>query len=376
MQIFDFMKRLNIILLAVVGLLAGLTACTSGKPSISGKIDGAENMTIFLDHVLPDGTNQELEKQEIGSDGKYAFTSETPFTQGIYRLRIGAEAVFFALEGTEAGVTITGPLANFKNFDMEVSGSPLAEEYIHTVRDLVLAGGSAEDTQKAVTAVTNPLVAMHMAQMIFRNDPTYLDLHRSIFERLRQQYADSDYTTYYATYLAKIEKTYARKVSQEKIQVGQEAPDIELPSPTGKIYKLSDLRGKVVLLDFWASWCGPCRKENPNVVAVYNKYKSQGFTVFSVSLDGLDERTIARFNGDQKQIDERMKMSREKWIQAIEADGLTWETHVSDLKKWDCYPASLYGVSSIPKTFLIDREGKIAKIETRGVLEEEVKKLL
>ncbi len=79
----------------------------------------------------------------------------------------------------------------------------------------------------------------------------------------------------------------------------------------------------------------------------------------------------------KSQIDERMQMSKDKWIQAIEADGLVpGETHVSDLKKWDCYPASLYGVSSIPKTFLIDREGKIAKIETRNVLEEEVLKLL
>ncbi len=117
---------------------------------------------------------------------------------------------------------------------------------------------------------------------------------------LRQQYPDSDYTTYYGTYLTKIEKTYARQVSMEKIQIGQEAPDIELPESLRERSKIVGSKGKVVLLDFWASWCGPCRKENPNVVAVYNKYKSKGFTVFSVSLDGLDERTIGRFNGDQK----------------------------------------------------------------------------
>ncbi len=370
------MKRVNMVLLVLIGLIAGTTACNSGKPSISGTIDGAQNVTIFLDMIKPDGASDVMNKVEIGADGKYQFESENPFKQGIYRLRIGAEAIFFALHGDEGSVTISGPLESFKNFDMQVSGSLLAEEYIHTVRDLVAAGGSVDDTQQAVKAVKDPLVAMHMAQMIFRNDPTFLDIHRDIFERLTKQYPDSEYTTYFGTYLTKIEKTYARQASMEKIQVGQEAPDIELPDPNGKMHKLSELRGSVVLLDFWASWCGPCRKENPNVVAIYNKYKSKGFTVFSVSLDGLDERTIARFNGDQKQIDDRMKMSKEMWVQAIAADGLSWSTHVSDLKKWDSSPASLYGVQSIPKTFLIDREGKIAKIETRGVLEEEILKLL
>lgn len=370
------MNRLNMILLVLIALITGAVACDSEKPGISGHIPGAENMTIFLDRIKPDGSNEVVGKVDMGTDARYAFQPERPYAQGIYRLRIGAEAIFFVLEGIESSVTINGPLAGFKNFDMEVTGSPSAEEYIYTIRDMVAAGGSAEATQKEIKEVKHPLVAMHMAQMIFRNDPTFLDIHRSIFERLRKEYPDSEYTDYYSIYLTKIEKTYARQQSLETIKVGQEAPEIELPDPNGKIRKLSDYRGQVVLLDFWASWCGPCRKENPNVVAIYNKYKSKGFTVFSVSLDGLDERTIARFNGDQSQIEQRMQMSKEKWVEAIAADQLSWEGHVSDLKKWDSYPASVYGVRSIPKTFLIDREGKIAKIDTRNVLEEELLKLL
>ncbi len=96
------------ILLALIGLLAGSTACNSGKPSISGTIDGAENMTIFLDLINPDGTNEVVDKAEIGPNGRFEIPSETPFNQGVYRFRIGAEAVFFALEGNERQVTLTG----------------------------------------------------------------------------------------------------------------------------------------------------------------------------------------------------------------------------------------------------------------------------
>ncbi len=138
-----------------------------------------------------------------------------------------------------------------------------------------------------------------------------------------------------------------------------------LPSPSGKVYALSDLKGKVVLLDFWASWCGPCRRENPNVVKIYKKYKDQGFTVFSVSLDGLDSRTKARFNSEEL-IQQQLEISKQRWIKAIEQDGLEWPYHVSDLKKWECAPARLYGVTSIPRTFLIDREGRIAAVNLRG----------
>ncbi len=128
------------------------------------------------------------------------------------------------------------------------------------------------------------------------------------------------------------------------IQVGSMAPDIAYANPDGKIMKLSDLRGKVVLLDFWASWCRPCRMENPNVVKLYNKYKDKGFDVYSYSLD-------------------RDKAS---WVAAIEKDGLVWPNHTSDLKGWQAEGAKPYKVRQIPTTFLIDREGKILVINPRG----------
>jgi thiol-disulfide isomerase/thioredoxin len=124
---------------------------------------------------------------------------------------------------------------------------------------------------------------------------------------------------------------------------GGEAPDIVMDNLEGESIKLSELRGNVVLIDFWASWCGPCRRENPNVVRVYNKYNDKGFEILGVSLD----------------------RTKDKWAAAIEKDGLTW-LHVSDLKGWQNEAAQLYGVRSIPHTVLLDREGKIIARNLRG----------
>lgn len=142
----------------------------------------------------------------------------------------------------------------------------------------------------------------------------------------------------------------------KKTQEGAEAPDFTQLDVNGKPVKLSDFRGKYVLLDFWASWCGPCRRENPNVVKAYQAYKDKGFTVLGVSLDK---------NGD-----------REKWLAAIEKDGLPW-TQVSDLKAWENEAAKLYEVNAIPMNFLIDPNGKIIAKYLRGAaLEETLEKVL
>lgn len=129
----------------------------------------------------------------------------------------------------------------------------------------------------------------------------------------------------------------------EGMAVGAEAPDIEASTPAGKTLKLSDFRGKVVMIDFWASWCRPCRMENPNVVKAYNKYHSKGFEILGVSLDD----------------------NKDKWEAAIQQDGLTWN-HISDLRGWQAQPAQVYGVNSIPATVLVDREGKILARNLRG----------
>ena len=140
-----------------------------------------------------------------------------------------------------------------------------------------------------------------------------------------------------------------------KTGIGAMAPELAFPDPEGNIRKLSDLRGKVVLVDFWASWCGPCRRESPNVRNVYQKYHDKGFEVFSVSLD----------------------RDGNSWKKAIVDDQLVWPNHVSDLKYWSSEAAAIYGVRSIPAMFLLDREGRIVAKDLRGAaLENAVRELI
>lgn len=141
-------------------------------------------------------------------------------------------------------------------------------------------------------------------------------------------------------------KKYADQLEKLKgVAYGATAPEFAQADTNGNVVKLSSFRGKYVLVDFWASWCGPCRMENPNVVKAYNQYKDKNFTILSVSLDRPG--------------------AKEKWLKAIHKDGLTW-THISDLKFWDNDAAKLYGVQAIPQNFLLDPNGKIIGKNLRG----------
>lgn len=183
-------------------------------------------------------------------------------------------------------------------------------------------------------------------------DKKFLVVLKKMHAGFEEAYPGHPMTINFGAQIAQLETSYNEHIAFTQKNI---APEIEMVDPNGQTRKLTDLRGKYVFVDFWASWCNPCRMENPNVVRVYNAYKDKGFDIFSVSLD----------------------TEKDRWKKAITADNLTWENHVSDLKGWESDVVSQFQIKGIPHTLLLDPEGKIIATNLRGpALEQKLKEVL
>jgi peroxiredoxin len=201
---------------------------------------------------------------------------------------------------------------------IQVDAMDLESEQSKAVKETINSMGSSFATLAAIGLLNT------------KNEFQFID---SLADKLNEEYPDNKMIIQLKQQLNEM----------RALSLGQVAPDFELPTPDGKMVKLSDLRGKYVMIDFWAAWCKPCREENPNVVRLYEEYKDKGFDIIGVSLD----------------------RTKEAWVEAIEQDGLTW-TQVSDLAYFNSAAATLYQIEAIPATYLLDPEGKIIGKDLRG----------
>lgn len=360
------MKYFTIPVLSFLAVFFGIACNNASGIRIEGTLDNLpKDKEVRLLELHAGSLPTMLLKTTSDAKGYFRFEFEEPLRPGIYLIQIDQQQIPVILTEELSKVHLRGnyPVASGTNMARNaitihsVEGSAATEQFHQLLTDLIAKRIGANEIEKKAKESKNALLSAAITQLFFGRSTDYVDLFEDALERLQAQYPDIPFTKEFANYTASLKAQAEKKKAMERIKVGMPAPDIALPSPDGTIYRLSDLKGKVVLLDFWASWCRPCRRKNPEIVRLYHKYKNKGFTVFSVSLDGN-----RRANTPQAK-----EQARKRWITAIKTDKLVWPYHVSDLKGWASEPAQVYGVRSIPRAFLIDREGKIAAVNPRDL---------
>ncbi len=382
------MKKITLLALAAITFYS-CSNSNSGNTSgfeIKGNLSNSKGESIYLEKLSQQGVTS-VDSATIDEKGEFLMNHYSP-SVGFYRLRIAESNFAMMVLDSAQKITVTADARNLGS-TFKAEGSPdtkLFLEYsalaqsqkiktdslenvfrtalITLKLDSIRADSLSKELQKPYEEMIHQYSEV-LAKKIKENPSSfasimaiqqlrpeeYLEVYQLLDKGLTTKYPDNkDIKSFHGM----VQQTEMMVSRTQAIKVGNEAPELILPMPNDKDLALSSLKGKVVLIDFWASWCGPCRKELPNVKRAYEKYKNKGFEILGVSLD----------------------KDRAAWLDAISSEGLTWP-QVSDLKFWQSEACQIYAVQSIPYTVLIDKEGKIIATDLRGAaLEQKLAEVL
>lgn len=366
--------------IAVIVILSGCGETKrNGNFELKGTLSNSNGETIYLEKLInPQPVT--VDSTVVDEKGNFEFVNYTP-NIGFYRIKLNQQNFAMLVLDSNDKVKVTANIKDLGN-TYKVEGSPetaLFVEYNEITKKKNIQMDSLNQAFQAIVQTIkmdslkmdslsnifetpfNSIMDAYNASMgekILKNSDKYAsmiaiqgmepdkysDVYKKLDEGLTKKFPTDKGVKIFHDVVNKMLAT----------TIGQEAPDIVLPTPDDKELALSSFKGKIVLVDFWASWCGPCRKEMPNVVKAYAKFKDKGFEIYGVSLD----------------------QDKGRWVEAIAKDGITWP-QVSDLKYWDSYAAKLYAVEGIPYTVLLDKEGKIIAKNLRGAeLEKAIEKAI